>query len=165
MIRGPKPLPTKLKLVRGNPGKRKINENEPTAEIERPEPPLTDALKARGKKEYRRLCRLLEKMGVMTAVDRNELTMYCIAWENYLHAEEQVKKFGQVGKSPNDYPIQNPFVAIASKEFAKLITIGTNFGMNPSARVRLSTENIETTDFGGEDDPWSAIQRDAEGSE
>src|SRR5580704_3904596 len=31
MIRGQKPLPTSLKRARGNPGKRKLNANEPVA--------------------------------------------------------------------------------------------------------------------------------------
>ena len=33
---GRKPLPTKIKLLRGNPGRRPLNENEPEPEVRLP---------------------------------------------------------------------------------------------------------------------------------
>ena len=36
---GRKPTPTTLKVLRGNPGKRKINTEEPTLDVLLPDPP------------------------------------------------------------------------------------------------------------------------------
>ena len=61
---GRRPKPTHLKVVTGNPGKRKLNDKEPTPAKEIPDPPahLTDW----GKVAWGRLTVLLDGMGVLT---------------------------------------------------------------------------------------------------
>ncbi len=64
---GRRPKPTHLKVVSGNPGKRKLNDKEPTPAREIPSPPahLTDW----GKVAWGRLTVLLDGMGVLTVAD------------------------------------------------------------------------------------------------
>lgn len=64
---GRRPKPTHLKVVTGNPGKRKLNDKEPTPAKEIPSPPahLTDW----GKVAWGRLTVLLDGMGVLTVAD------------------------------------------------------------------------------------------------
>ena len=66
-VRGRKPKPTALKQQEGNPGKRPLNEREPT-------PPkgtirCPNWLEAEAKKEWKRLAPSLEAMGVLTTAD------------------------------------------------------------------------------------------------
>ena len=44
---GPKPQPTNLKIIRGNPGKRDLNSNEPQPDMVMPDPPDTLSDEAR----------------------------------------------------------------------------------------------------------------------
>ena len=59
--RGRKPTPTALKVLEGNPGKRKLNDNEPRPEKKAPSCPKW--LEPEAKKEWRRLAKKMEQMG------------------------------------------------------------------------------------------------------
>ena len=58
---GPPPTPTNLKLLRGNPGKRKLNTNEPDPEPAIP--PCPSHLDKVAKKEWRRVSKELLALG------------------------------------------------------------------------------------------------------
>ncbi len=64
---GRRPKPTHLKVVTGNPGKRKLNDKEPSPAREIPSPPehLTDW----GKVAWGKLTVLLDSMGILTIAD------------------------------------------------------------------------------------------------
>ena len=65
---GRKPKPTRLKLITGNPGKRRLNEREPKPKAVVPRCPveLCDA----AKKEWRRIGKQLAVLGLLTEIDR-----------------------------------------------------------------------------------------------
>ena len=65
--RGRKPTPTAIKELEGNPGKRKLNDKEPRPEKKAPSCPKW--LEPEAKKEWRRLAKKMELMGVLTEVD------------------------------------------------------------------------------------------------
>ena len=115
--RGPKPLPTVLKLARGNPGKRRLNQNEPQPDPELGvgDPPTDMPDAARG--EWTRLGSELEAMGVLTHVDRHTFIAYCRNWARLIEANEMCHELGDVVKSPSGYPIQNPYRAVANKAY------------------------------------------------
>ena len=75
--RGRKPTPTALKVLEGNPGKRKLNDNEPRPEKKAPSCPKW--LEPEAKKEWRRLAKKMEQMGVLTEVDMAAFAGYCQA--------------------------------------------------------------------------------------
>ena len=62
--RGRKPKPTAIKELEGNPGKRLLNADEPKPE--RKVPPCPKWLEPEAKKEWRRLSKQLEQIGVLT---------------------------------------------------------------------------------------------------
>ena len=59
MPRGRKPIPTALKRLAGNPGKRPLTAREPKTERKAPKCPRT--LDAEARKEWRRVVKLLLK--------------------------------------------------------------------------------------------------------
>ena len=65
--RGRKPKPTAIKELEGNPGKRELNQNEPKPEKKAPRCPTW--LEAEAKKEWKRLAKQLEQLGILTEVD------------------------------------------------------------------------------------------------
>jgi P27 family predicted phage terminase small subunit len=150
---GRKPTPTYLKLVKGNPGRRKLPKNEPVAPPGRPVVPveLSDAAKV----EFGRLCALLEAMGVLTTVDQGLLAAYAQFYADWLEAEAQLRKFGKIIKSPGrrtsktvagvttteesgGYPIQSPYLAIRNRSVEMMAKLGAEFGLSPVSRTRVS---------------------------
>ena len=73
-----RPEPTALKLVKGNPGKRAINKNEPAFKNCIPKCPMK--LDKVGQKEWNDLSKLLFDAGVLTEVDSRALAVYCRIW-------------------------------------------------------------------------------------
>ena len=82
--RGRKPTPTALKLLEGNPGKRKLNDKEPKPEKKAPSCPKW--LETEAKKEWRRLAKKMELMGVLTEVDMAAFAGYCQAYARWKEA-------------------------------------------------------------------------------
>src|SRR4029077_11756272 len=113
-MRGRKPKPTVLKLLDGNPGKRRINDREPASIPGFPEMP--DWLDDEAKAEWNRIIPELHEMGVLSRADRPALTGYCNAWSRWVHAEGQVRKYGAIVKSPDKgFPMTSPYLTVANQ--------------------------------------------------
>src|ERR1700687_2430314 len=85
------PIPTKLKILRGNPGKRALNAREPMPAVlsEPPEPP--EFLNERGAAEWRRAAVVLIPLGLLTNLDLAALGVYCCAYTLHYEAAEELK--------------------------------------------------------------------------
>ena len=140
---GRKPKPTHLKLLEGNPGHRPLNRNEPKP---RPTVPYCPShLSKEAKKEWRRIVPELAAVGPITRIDRAALAMYCEAWGRWLEAEEALRKYGVMVKSPSGFPMQSPYLAVANKAMEQMRGLLTEFGMSPASRTRISVQ--EPSDF------------------
>lgn len=138
-MRGRRPLPSALKMARGNPGKRPPNEDEPTPSVELP--PCPRHLNQRARREWRRMSRELFDLGLLTAIDRTALAAYCQLYARWVKAEEKVEEVGEVVKAPaTGYPIQNPYLGIANTALKLMHSYLVEFGMTPSARSRVKAK-------------------------
>jgi P27 family predicted phage terminase small subunit len=135
-MRGPSPKPTALKLLAGNPGKRPLNESEPTPPAGAPNCPRE--LSKEAKKEWKRIAPLLYDMGVLSTIDIAALAAYCECWSRWRDAERNIAKYGAVIKTPTGYPIQSPYVSIATKAIEQMRRFLSEFGMTPASRSRIS---------------------------
>ncbi len=86
----------------------------------------------------------LLSLGLLTSIDRAALAAYCQAWGRWVEAEEALKKHGVVVRSPNGFPIQSPYLAIANKARDQMRSMLTEFGMSPSSRSRVVAEPTNT---------------------
>lgn len=139
---GRKPKPTYLKLLEGNPGHRPLNKNEPKPPPATPRCPRH--LSAEARREWSRVTPLLATLGLLTRIDRAALAMYCEAWGRWVEAEDALKKYGVMVKSPNGFPMQSPYLAVANMAMQQMRGLLTEFGMSPASRTRLSVQ--EQTD-------------------
>jgi P27 family predicted phage terminase small subunit len=144
----PKKLPTHLKLLRGNPGKRAL---PPEAEFDSapdiPEPPafLMPAAKA----EWRRIAGGLYRMGLLSVVDEHPLAAYCQAVARWKNAEDALARMaerdlltnGLMIKTTGGNAIQNPLVGTANKAASDMVRYATEFGFTPAARARIAAGN------------------------
>lgn len=138
---GRPPKPSGLKLLAGNPGKRKLNDRE--AKPERAVPPCPEGLGDEAKKEWRRISKELFRLGLLSEIDRAALAVYCVAWGRWLEAEEKLRQHGVVVKSPSGYPIQSPFLTVANQAMKQMTRLLVEFGMSPSSRSRVTARPQE----------------------
>jgi P27 family predicted phage terminase small subunit len=135
-MRGRKPKPTTLKLLTGIPGKRALNDREPTGPPGMPTCPAW--LDSEAQAEWNRVTAELDAMGILSLADRSALTAYCKAWSRWVEAEEQVRKFGMIVKSPEKgFPMKSPWLCIADQALEAMRKLMVEFGLTPSSRSRL----------------------------
>lgn len=160
--RGPPPQPTRLRMLKGNPGKRRLNEREPKPPSQIPTCPRW--LSAEAKRIWRDVVSLLKTIRILTRVDRDALTAYSQTYSRWKAAEQFLDKHGEV------YPIRDehgnvkcmqqfPQVAIARNLLQVLRCYQQEFGMTPSARTRVNTipeplSPEEVRFFGPSRGPW-----------
>lgn len=144
--RGRKPKPTALKILEGNPGKRPLNDYEPKPEKKAPKCPVW--LDKEAKKEWRRMSRQLEVIGVLTEVDMAAFAGYCQAYARWKEAEEFISKHGTIVKTPSGYWQQVPQVSIAQTYLKIMNKFCEEFGLTPSARSRITAGSgaVESSD-------------------
>lgn len=141
-VRGRKPKPTGLKVLEGNPGKRALNEYEPRPEKKAPKCPSW--LEPEAKKEWRRMCKVLETIGVLTQVDAAAFAGYCQAYARWKEAEEFLSKHGTIFKTPSGYIQQVPQVSIAQTYLKIMKDFCSEFGLTPSARSRINVNTVQS---------------------
>jgi len=132
---GAKPKPTVLKELAGNPGKRKLNKNEPkfTAGATCP-----SHLSKEAKREWKRLAADLTLSGLLTTVDRAALAAYCQSWATWCMAESHLAEHGYTITSPTGNVTTSPYVLIASQAKTAMGRFAAEFGFTPSSRSRLN---------------------------
>ncbi len=145
--RGPAPEPTKLKILKGNPGKRKLNDREPQPDPTMPECP--DWLSEDAKQCWDELAPQLDAMGVLTSVDGQALTAYCQTWSRWKAAELFIQKHGETYPLKDEhgklkYLQQFPQVSIARQLLQVLNRYQQEFGMTPASRTRIRVDPVES---------------------
>ena len=135
-MRGRKPKPTLFKALEGNPGKRPLNDREPKPRAVVPKCP--DFLKGEARAEWYRSVKVLKDMHLLTAADRSALAAYCTTYARWVEAEEQVKKYGAIVKSPDKgFPMKSPYLTIADQALETMRKFMVEFGLTPSSRSRI----------------------------
>ena len=127
-------IPSHLKLVRGNPGRRPLPKNEPVYQAGAAAP---DWLSKRAAVHWPLISSQLDDAGVLTVIDTTALAMYCEAFATWHDANEKLILFGAVIKGREGIPTQSPYFRIANAAFAQMIRMLTEFGMTPSSRTKV----------------------------
>ena len=142
--RGRKPKPTAIKKLEGVPGKRKLNEREPQPAGNAPACPKW--LEPDAKKEWRRLVRELEQLGVLTEIDMTAFASYCQAYARWKEAETFISEHSSVVRTPSGYLQQVPQVSIAQSYLKVMNRLAEQFGLTPAARSRIFAETQRAQD-------------------
>ena len=130
-------VPTKLKVLRGNPAKRAIlPEPEPRISETVPEPP--EYLQGEALAEWQRLAPELHALGLLTVADPHPFASYCILLARWIEAERALAAVGSLTKVNRDGPVAHPLVAIASNAARDMMAAAIQFGLTPAARRRLA---------------------------
>lgn len=135
--RGPAPLPTAIRILRGNPSKRPLPKNEPQPDTGIPTRP--DWLSPEAKREWSRLAPKLDKLGLLASeIDRGAFAAYCQTWATYVQAVKDLQERGTIQTAESGYESPRASVGIMVKMLEKLSALGAKFGLSPSDRARIS---------------------------
>lgn len=141
--RGPTPKPTALKLLEGNPGKQKLNLNEPMPNTLTTIPKPPKRLLPEAKKEWKRLAPAMVSLGLLTEVDTSAFAELCQNYAYYLAADAEILSMGAKGpiemqKAPSGYIQQHPLLSLRKQYYETWRRGLADFGLTPASRARIS---------------------------
>lgn len=132
--RGPKPKPTRLRILEGNPSKRPVNTAEPTPSGV---PECPEHLSDDGKAMWSQIMGSVPP-GMISCADAPLLAAYCEAWSTHKAAVENLRNertlFGQ-SMVTNGKP--SPYIRIMTDAARTMATLGSRLGLSPADRAGL----------------------------
>ena len=156
-MRGRKPKPTSVKIFEGNPGKRRLNLNEPPPVASAPAPPKH--LAKDEKSVWRMLTKELMAGGVLTRLDLASLEATAVSLATFRRLRAKVEKTGEVLIKTNQdgqkTAKNNPFFAAFGQAMLWWHRWASEFGMTPASRARLDfpmQPPLGSSACGGDDD-------------
>ncbi len=109
-------------------------------------------LSREAKAEWRRVVRELDRIGLLTVVDRAALAAYCQAWAELVEATQvlgregrivEAEVFNKAGELTGHVKKLHPAVKMQRDAFARVKAFLGEFGLSPARRVGLSVPGQE----------------------
>ena len=142
---GPPPTPTVVKLLRGNPGKRRLPVGEPMPPSAPTCPSPPSCLAWYAVEEWERVAPELHALGLLTVLDVPMFAVYCSAYAQWRAAEEQLAEAAAADPENDGLVIErdgrliaNPATGIARRSAELMLRVAAEFGMTPAARSRIN---------------------------
>jgi P27 family predicted phage terminase small subunit len=142
-MRGRKPTPLNLQLLRGNPGKRPLNMDEPVPPPLSAEPVPAELIDREARDEWTRIAPGLIACGQVTMADRTLLVAYCLKYGQWLRLEAEARKHPMIVKGARGTPLSNPAVRLANQTLDLVIRAAAELGITPTARTRVARTPIQ----------------------
>lgn len=137
---GRKPLPTAVKQLRGNPGRRPLNEDEPKFKGGGGRAPRGH-LPEEGRKFWRKYAPALRIAGVLKEVDEPALEMMSIHYAIAVEAAIRLRDEGlTVADTVTHTERKHPLLQVFRDNSTALKAYAVEFGMTASARSRVKAE-------------------------
>ncbi len=141
--RGPKPKPSYLRLLEGNPSGRPIHLDDAICELP-PSKPAVVAADELASQEWDRLMRAMPD-GLYTAAHDTVLAMHCLAWSMLVKAQAALED-GVTIITPKGR-VAHPAVKVWKIATDTLLKTADRLGLHPSARTNVPKRG--ETPFGG----------------
>jgi len=161
---GPRPMPSRLKIITGNPGKRPLNEDEPQPDalddFSPPDHIENDELAVR---KWDEAVQVLCDMQVMTIADRETLARYCLVWSHWMQMREKCRQLGREimhyeadpnrtdGRLRIKWAQPAPWAVDEKAARKDLLQLEREFGLTPSSRSQVTIHSNKA------DDPFEAF--------
>jgi P27 family predicted phage terminase small subunit len=113
-----------------------MNDNEPLVPVSIPDAP--DYLEVDETKIFVDTAEKLARMRVMTEYDVDALAIYSVNFVRWKEATMRLRDMGMMVRSPNNFPMQNPYLSVANAAQRECLRILVEFGLTPSSRTRVN---------------------------
>lgn len=100
------------------------------------------------KAEWKRVVPQLDKVGLLTGVDRSVLVAYCRAWQDLYLASKALTKEGIFQIDRNGIKRRHPAIDIVRGASDQVNRFAQQFGLTPSSRARLEVPDKKDDDKG-----------------
>lgn len=141
---GRKPKPVAAKIAAGNPGKRKLNLNEPEVTALMIAPPAPEWMGEHARAMWERTAPELVDAKVLAMTDLHVLEGFCVAYDRWRQAEQDTQDNGITIRGPQGYK-KNPAVTVANEAMRQMTSYGAALGLDPSSRQRLMVPGAKKT--------------------
>lgn len=140
-MKGRKKKPTALKLLAGNPGKRKLTKEFTLASfsLDVPEELLTNKNKI-AKEEWERNAPLLVSARILKKIDRTAMLVYCLAFQDFIQASRGLEKGYFIKNERGELQI-SPYVKLQKNFFEQITKMCSELGLTPTSRCKLETHD------------------------
>ena len=132
---GPPRKPEPLRELAGFPDHAPPRKNAPKPPSVAPDAPRGMSKAARV--EWDRIVPLLERLGLLSQLDRAALASYCEAWSDFIRATRKVEREGLTIVTSNGNVIQNPALGVKNQAREAIRKLASEFGLSPAARAGL----------------------------
>ncbi|WP_069649648.1 phage terminase small subunit P27 family [Caloranaerobacter ferrireducens] len=150
---GRKAKPIELHILQGNPNRLTKSQIEARKEAEAKLKPKADKVKApkwlskEAKKEFNRIAKELQEIGLLTNVDIDMLAAYCDAYTEYQKCTKIIEEEGLMveytNKAAETNKVPHPLLTKKKQLFEQMKSIAGEFGLTPSARAKLAIPKQE----------------------
>lgn len=145
-MRGPKPKPTQLKIIAGNPGKRPLNRNEPRSNRKTPDKPVH--LTGIASEFWDRLVNNLAELGILEGADEMAMERMALLYADVRRLQKEVDENGYTYESTDAETGKtlikaNPAGTQLRAADAQFKVFLTEFGLTPSSRTRIKTDKTD----------------------
>ncbi len=127
-------------------------------------PSCPNHLAEEAKKEWRRITRHLEALGLISQIDRAALAGYCSTWADYVWAERRIAALngadpsragpaaqaadttgerGRIWDTPSGYKQISVPMQIRNRALEMMAKFLAEFGMSPAARSRVTPSDVQ----------------------
>lgn len=142
-MKGRKPIPTALKVLKGTDQPCRVNKKDTSSPVVTKVPPPPRWFTKLGKKIYKDVTRQLAASKVLTPADLEMLVAYCQEYSTYLEIMEQFNTGDEdrvvtVATKAGISKQVNPLFKIAQASLEKAKSIGVEYGLTPSSRARVN---------------------------
>lgn len=130
-LRGPKPQPTALRILRGNPSHRPLNEDEPDLPPAKPSLRPPGGVTGVGRQEWKRLLPQLVERGVLTDADLTAFEDYCRTLTSLRQHEVAARRLGV------EQAIMRGIANQVIRLRAQVANLRARLGLDPASRSQV----------------------------
>jgi P27 family predicted phage terminase small subunit len=150
--RGPKPKPTALKLLAGNPGKRPAQASGGRGRVRKGIPDRPPELTGEAAAEWDRLAPELDAAGLLAVTDRGTLAAYCLSYQDMLAARDAIAREGRYqtvpiqtskGEVTGEKTVPHPAVKDLAEACKRVAALGDKLGIAAASRARLEGDGAD----------------------
>jgi P27 family predicted phage terminase small subunit len=135
---GPPPELPHLRLLKGNPGKRRARVPPEPARAKDCSPPPRH-LHGYAREAWLELAPELHRLNLLTTLDLGPFSVYCAAYATWRQAEEVLAYEGTLTiETAEGHHRVHPLVRINSQAMNDMLRYGAAFGLTPAGRLWLS---------------------------
>ena len=131
---GNRPVPTALKRITGNPGRRPLNDKEPTSPLLTATPP--EWITGTALDFWKELVKVLIPMGHLTEADQSNVVALAFALAQLKEAYLGIQTDGYVIETEYG-PKASPYVGVMDKAQKQVKSLLCELGMTPASRTKV----------------------------